>query len=98
MQGAMDGDAHSLAIAALGWIAADRTMLGRFVAVTGIEPETMRQAAGEPGFLAGVLDFLFAHEPSLVRFCEEAHIDPAALERARQALGGGPAPGPGDLA
>lgn len=80
-------DAETLAVQALGWIAADPDMLNRFCGVTGIAPTMMRQAAGEPGFLAGVLDFLLAHEPTLLAFCIEAGIDPKAVAKARHTLG-----------
>ena len=78
-----------VAIAALGWIAGKDEMLSRFLALTGIEASQIRQAAGEPGFLAGVLDFLLAHEPSLMAFCNETGTDPETVQRARERLGGG---------
>ena len=46
----------------------------------------MRSAAAEPGFLAGVLDFILAHEPTLIRFCEQTGIDPQTVAGARRAL------------
>lgn len=79
-------DAETLAVQALAWIAADADMLNRFSGVTGIAPDRMRQAAGEPGFLAGVLDFLLAHEPTLISFSTEAEIDPKSVVGAREAL------------
>ncbi len=83
-----DTDPESVAIAALGWIAADPDMLDRFTGVTGIAPAAMRQAAGTPGFLAGVLDFIVAHEPTLLRFCETEGLDPAHVAQAGQVLHG----------
>ena len=47
--------AEGLAIQALTFIAGDGERLGRFLAVTGIGPAEIRDAACEPGFLAGVL-------------------------------------------
>ena len=93
----MNGDPASLAIAALSWIAADSDLMNRFLALTGIEPAHIRSAAGEPGFLAGVLDFLLAHEPTLMRFCDDNGIRPETVMRAQMALGGGGVPGPGDF-
>ncbi len=58
----------------------------RFLAITGIEAHSIRQAAGEPGFLAGVLQFIVAHEPTLMRFCEETGIKPSAIGPALRAL------------
>ena len=64
--------AEEMAIAALGFIAADPTLLPRFLAITGIEAQAIRSAAREPGFLAGVLQFIVAHEPTLIAFAEHA--------------------------
>ena len=94
----MNGDGASIAIAALSWLAADGGMMNRFCALTGVAPDRIRQAAGEPGFLAGVLDFVLAHEPTLMRFCADNGLDPAAVQRAGAALAGGAVPGPGDFA
>ena len=80
--------AESIAVAALGYLAGDPEQLGRFLAVTGIGPERIREAARERGFLAGVLDHLATEEALLVAFARHAGIDPAEVERARAALGG----------
>lgn len=93
----MNADPESIAIAALSWIAADGELINRFAALSGIEPAHMRSAATEPGFLAGVLDFVLAHEPTLMRFCDDNSLEPTAVVRAGQALAGGAVPGPGDL-
>lgn len=82
-------DAQNLAIMALGWLAQDKDLLPRFLALTGIEASSIRQAAREPGFLAGVLQFFLGHEPTLMRFCEETGSDPAQMERAASLLPGG---------
>lgn len=94
---AMNADATSIAIAALSWIAADGEMMSRFCAISGIEPAQIRQAATEPGFLAGVLDFVLAHEPTLMRFCDDNGLEPALVQEAGMRLSGGAVPGPGDF-
>jgi hypothetical protein len=81
--------AEAAAISALGFIAGDAELLPRFLAITGIEAASIREAAQEPGFLAGVLDFLLAHEPSLMRFAAETGADPASLTQARRMLANG---------
>ena len=67
----MPRSAEEMAIAALGFIAADPALLPRFLAITGIEAQAIRSAAREPGFLAGVLQFIVAHEPTLMRLCRK---------------------------
>lgn len=92
----MNADPESIAIGALSWIAADGEMMNRFLGLTGIEPDQIRDVASEPGFLAAVLDFLLAHEPTLLRFCEEIAIDPKFVAKARKGFGDMGVPGPGD--
>jgi hypothetical protein len=78
--------AEEIAVAALGFIAADPALLTRFLSITGIEPQAIRDAAGEPGFLAGVLQFVIAHEPTLIAFAESADIEPASVAQAMRNL------------
>jgi hypothetical protein len=79
--------AETLAVQALAFIAEDDSRLGSFVAATGIAPQSMREAAREPNFLAGVLEHILAEENLLIAFANGAGIDPAAVARAHQALG-----------
>jgi hypothetical protein len=80
------GSAEETAIAALGFVAADPTLLPRFLAMSGIEASQIRHAAREPGFLAGVLQFVNAHEPTLTAFCEASGRRPADVSAALRAL------------
>ncbi|MEQ1939083.1 DUF3572 domain-containing protein [Mesorhizobium sp. CN5-321] len=82
----MREQAEAVAVRALGFIAADPDLLPRFLAITGIEASAVRRAAAEPGFLAGVLQFVLAHEPTLMRFCEETATPPADVGQAMKAL------------
>ncbi|MEL6437199.1 MAG: DUF3572 domain-containing protein [Pseudomonadota bacterium] len=88
---------HAIAVAAVSWLAADGEQISRFMALTGVDPEHIRAAAKEPGFLAGVLEFLMGHEPTLMRFCDENDISPETVQRAHIRLSGQPVPGPGDF-
>lgn len=78
--------AEDIAIAALAYVAADPALLPRFLALTGIEAHQIRRAAAEPGFLAGVLQFVLAHEPTLAAFCEATGTEPARVSAALHAL------------
>ena len=79
-------NAEALAIQALGFVAADPELLPRFLAISGIDAQAIRQAAREPGFLAGVLQFIVAHEPTLLRFSEASGIPPQQVTAALRAL------------
>ncbi len=78
--------AEIVAIQALSFIAADGERLGRFLAETGIGPETLRAAAKDPTFLAGVLDFLLRDETLLQGFSESSHLDARIVANARETL------------
>jgi hypothetical protein len=80
--------AEMLAIQALGFIAGEPERLEAFLAATGLTLDRLRESATEPDFLAGVLEHMLADESLLLAFAESAAIDPAAVARARNALGG----------
>ena len=77
---------EEIAVAGLARIASDDHLMGRFSALTGILPNEMRQAAAQPGFLAGVLDFYMAHEPDLLAWAQDAGWTPEAIVAARHKL------------
>lgn len=83
----MDAEtAEAIAVAALGFVAGDPVLLARFLAISGIEAAGIRLAAREPGFLAGVIQFLMAHEPTLDAFCAASGHPPAHVAAALSAL------------
>ena len=84
-------EAERIAIAALAHLAGDETLMMRFLSMTGITASEIRAAAADPGFLAGVLDFLLGNEEDAVAFAAEHALPPEDLMRARAALGGGTA-------
>jgi hypothetical protein len=77
-----------LAIAALSFIGQEPERLGRFLALSGIGPESLRAASREPGFLVGVLEHLGGDETLLLAFAAEQGIDPEHVEKARAVLAG----------
>lgn len=80
--------ATTLAIAALSFLAAEPDRIGRFLALSGIGPESLRVAAQDREFLVGVLDHLASEETLLIGFAEQNEIDPEQVMRAREALAG----------
>jgi hypothetical protein len=70
------------AVAVLGWLASEPEMFGRFLALTGVEPSQVRGLINDSGFLAGMLDFLMQHEPTLMAFCEASGTSPEAVAAA----------------
>src|SRR5215217_186607 len=80
--------AEQLAVQALGFLASNPQELDRFLALTGIEPGDIRAAAQQPGFLAGVLEYICGHEPLLLAFARDSGIVPPLIERSLEAVAG----------
>ncbi|HEY5081495.1 MAG TPA: DUF3572 domain-containing protein [Bauldia sp.] len=80
--------AEIVAVEAFSYLASEPELLERFLALSGISPQTLRAASSEPGFLAGVLDFFLTDERLLVAYAERAAIPPTRIAAARQSLGG----------
>ena len=80
--------AESLAVQALSFIAQDPARLARFLALSGLEAASIRAAATESGFLAGVLAHLGGDQALLIAFAAEAGVAPAEVDRARRVLAG----------
>jgi hypothetical protein len=80
--------AETIAAQALGFIARDNARLGRFLAESGLGPETIRRAAADPAFLPAVLDFILSHEADLLDFAAHLGIEPKHVGAARRLLPG----------
>ncbi|MCO6186017.1 DUF3572 domain-containing protein [Rhizobium sp. L1K21] len=63
-------------------------MMGRFLSLSGLEAEDMRALVSDRGFQAGLLDFVMAHEPSLLAFCSAYGLLPEEVNAAWQKLSG----------
>jgi Protein of unknown function (DUF3572) len=78
--------ATELAVAALTFLAGEHERLERFLALTGLGPQSLRATAREPSFLLGVLDHMASDETLLLAFANESGINPEDVGRARDAL------------
>ncbi|MCC2112036.1 MAG: DUF3572 domain-containing protein [Hyphomicrobiales bacterium] len=83
-------NAEKVAISALSFLAADPENLSRFLAFSGIGPDTLREVANSPEFLAGVLDFLNSDESLLLACAESLGIGPERIVAAHRTLAGDP--------
>ena len=81
-------EAVDLAIHALSFLAADPERLGPFLALSGLDPGRIREAARSPGFLAAVLEHVCSDDSLLGPFTSETGVPPATVDRARQILSG----------
>jgi uncharacterized protein DUF3572 len=80
--------AETVAIQALSYLAAEPARLGRFLAETGLGPETLRGSAKSPEFLVSVLDFVLSDETLVKEFAAARELKPSTVGAAREALGG----------
>jgi hypothetical protein len=84
--------AEDIAIKALTFLTSDPERLARFLALTGLGPETIRAAASTPGFLKAVLDHVAGQEDLLLSLADEMGTRPETVVEARRLLAA-----PGDL-
>lgn len=84
--------AETLALQALGWIAAQDDLSSAFLGSTGASADELKSRAADPEFLGFVLDFLLQDEAALLGFCEDTNTSPESPWRARGALPGGDLP------
>ena len=75
-----------LAIDILAFLAGRPEALARFLSLVGIGPATLRTAASDPAFLAGVVDHLLGNEALLLDYAQHAGVPPETIARARRAL------------
>ena len=84
--------AETIAVAALGWLAAEEDRLGAFLAASGAGVAELRARAADPEFLGFVLDHILSDEAALLAFAAEERIPPGDVMAARHALPGGAEP------
>ncbi len=73
-------------MAALAWVLSDTSRAERFLALTGLSPESLRATVGAPATHRAVLDFLCAHEPDLLAAAESLGVEPGQLAGLRERL------------
>jgi len=81
--------AEVVALKALGWLAGQDELLGVWLGATGASLADLRVRAGEPEFLASVLEFLCLEDAWVLAFASETGTAPEAVMQARAGLPGG---------
>lgn len=69
-------EAEVIALKALAFLANDPARFERFLALSGTSLASIREAAGNPQFLAGLLNHLLEDESLLLTFTAEQDFDP----------------------
>ncbi|MCC5985722.1 MAG: DUF3572 family protein [Rhodobacteraceae bacterium] len=83
--------AETVALAALGWLAAQDDLWPVFLGATGADAAAVRAGAGDPEFLAAVLDFILMDDAWVIAAAAAQEVAPERLAQARAALPGGAA-------
>jgi hypothetical protein len=87
--GSDDGDkvpAETLALSALVWILQDQTRAERFMSLTGLTADDLRERLSDRTVQAAVLEFLVNHEPDLLAAAKALETEPVVFIAAHQAL------------
>jgi hypothetical protein len=79
-------EAEGVALTAFAFITSDEERMSRFLAVSGLQPDTIRSAASEPGFFAGILDYVATDEPLLIALAKEMNTKPEDIMAAHWTL------------
>lgn len=86
MADATPTDAFALALVALATAVSDERRARRFLDLTGIGTDELRERAGDADLLAALIRFLEGYEPDLVVVAEAMGVKPEALVAARHEL------------
>ena len=78
--------AEQLAILGLNYLASDPEILLRFLEATGLGPQTLREAARDPAFLASVLRYMTQDESLLLAFAANVGVEPGQVAAADAVL------------
>ena len=84
-----NNSAEAVGLQAVSFIISDDTLRDRFIAISGVDPDSIRTLITQPEFLINVLDFLIQHEPDLIDFASETNLPPESVVKAWRQLGGG---------
>jgi len=67
-------------------VLSDAPRADRFLALTGLTPDTLRDGLGDPAVLGAVVEFLAGHEADLVAAAEALDISPGQIVAAGEIL------------
>lgn len=79
-------EASVIALGALGWVLGEERRAQRFLDLTGLTPDALRDAIGEESTHRALLDFLCSYEPDLIEASEALGVQPADLARIKESL------------
>ncbi|WP_438990924.1 DUF3572 domain-containing protein [Lentibacter sp.] len=81
--------AEDIGLKALIWLAGNEDLMPVFLGASGADVAAIKASAGDPAFLASVLDFLLMDDAWVMGFCEAEGLSYEQPKMARAALPGG---------
>lgn len=84
--------AQTAALQMLGWLAADEDLLPVFLDASGLRIDDLKARAGEPEFLASLVDFVMMDDAWVARAAEAGGWPPEDILAIRARLPGGDLP------
>lgn len=79
-------DASTVALQVLTFLASSPDRIGRFLALTGTDPQALRSKLGSAEFQAAILDHLMADESLLLTYSAEYRTDPEMISACHRVL------------
>ena len=79
-------EAEATAIKALAFLSGDAELLGRFLALTGLDPSDIRAMIADPSFLVATLEFLLTDDAILLAFASNNALAPEEVLAAKARL------------
>ena len=79
-------DSETVALSALAATLTDERRAERFLSITGLSPDGIRDSLGDRHTLAACLAFLESHEPDLIAVADAIGVKPQAIIAARAEL------------
>jgi hypothetical protein len=80
--------AETFGLKALGWLATNEELMPVFLGSSGAAVEDLKAQAGDPSFLASVLDFIMMDDAWVIAFCDAIGAQYQDPMLARQAMPG----------
>lgn len=81
--------AERIALNMLAWLVSNDELLPIFMGATGAGQDTLRDRAGDPEFLAAMLDFLMMDDQWVMQACDAQGLAYDQVAQVRHALPGG---------
>lgn len=81
--------AETEALTMLAWLAGDEEMFTAFLSAAGASVADMATRAGDPAFLAAVVDFVLAEDASVLAWAQATGRRPETALQIRAGLPGG---------